>query len=250
VSIITNYRYEIDRLLNRIVADEDHAMTAAAAEIVNRLMDDRLLHVFGPGGHSAMAAVEIFYRAGGLVPVSPILDPAIQLSRGAHASTEFERVAEHGSRLVDTYEVNSGDVLIVVNVAGINAMSVEAAAYARQKGVCVISLSSHEWSQSVPDDHPARHPSKQNLMDVSDIAIDMKVPPGDGVLHISGLLDPVGPISTQSMSFILQSIILRVIETMVHKNAHPPIWRSSNIPGGDEANKGQFAAYSARVRHL
>lgn len=250
MSIVTDYRKQINCVLDQILEEELPIMTRAAQEIADRLAADRLLYVFGPGGHSAMAAEEIFYRAGGLVPVSPILDPAIQLSRGAKASTEYERVAEHGSALVASYNIGPGDVLIVVNVAGINAMSIEAATYARENGVYVISLSSHEWSSSVPSDHPARHPSKQNLKDVSDMAIDMKVPLGDGVLRIPGLLDAVGPVSTVAMSFILQSMVLQVIEAMAQRDAHPPIWRSSNIPGGDEANKGQFAAYSSRIQHL
>ena len=39
---------------------------------------DRMIHVFGCG-HSHLMAEEAFWRAGGLVPVHPILDPNLTL---------------------------------------------------------------------------------------------------------------------------------------------------------------------------
>jgi len=55
--------------------------------------------VFGTG-HSMMMALEMFYRAGGLVRVYPILDPSISGFNGALKSTMLERVSVYAEALL------------------------------------------------------------------------------------------------------------------------------------------------------
>lgn len=50
-----------------------------AAELIARsVLDGGMMHVFGAGRYHILAE-EMFYRAGGLVPVNPILDPNFML---------------------------------------------------------------------------------------------------------------------------------------------------------------------------
>ena len=48
----------------------------------DNILDDKLIHVIGPGGHSNMAAMKMFYRAGGLARIDAILDLGIALING------------------------------------------------------------------------------------------------------------------------------------------------------------------------
>ena len=70
-------------LMRAILETERDSLDRAAARLADQIAADRLVHVFGPGGHSNLAAQEIFFRAGGLMHVSAILDEGTLLSNGA-----------------------------------------------------------------------------------------------------------------------------------------------------------------------
>ena len=43
---------------------------------------------------------------------------------------------------------------------------------------------------------------------------------------------------------------LRTVELLAESGAEPPVWRSGNAPGGDEANARFLARFRDRVRKL
>ena len=50
--------------------------------------------------------------------------------------------------------------------------------------------------------------------------------------------------------FALNAVVIRTVELLAVQGIDPPVWRSGNAPGGDEAN-GQFLArFRDRVRWL
>ncbi|NIN64435.1 MAG: sugar isomerase domain-containing protein, partial [Anaerolineae bacterium] len=202
------------------------------------------------GGHSYIAGEEIFYRAGGLVPVNAILDPGVSLAPGAIRSTKVERTPGYAKAVLDTYALEPGDVILVVNANGINSVTIDAALEAKTRGLTVIAVTSPECSRNIPAGHPARHPSNQDLCDVADVFIDSKVPVGEALVSIEGCDQKVGPASTITNAFILHSMVVAAVEHMVSVGVKPPVWKSANAPGGDEANRQYIAEYSGRVKHL
>lgn len=72
--IMATYLEIVQDHLQAITATETEAITAAAELIADRVIADQLVYAYGPGGHSNLAAQEVFFRAGGLVNVSAILD--------------------------------------------------------------------------------------------------------------------------------------------------------------------------------
>jgi uncharacterized phosphosugar-binding protein len=60
----------------------------------------------------------------------------------------------------------------------------------------------------------------------------------------------VGPGSTIANAFILHSMVIAAVERLVALGVKPPIWKSANAPGGDEANRRYIAEYTRRIRHL
>jgi len=66
-------------LFEQIEKEEQQAIDRAADLMAEAIERDHLIHVIGPGGHSNIGAYEMFYRAGGLVPVNAILDPGTLL---------------------------------------------------------------------------------------------------------------------------------------------------------------------------
>ena len=236
--------------LERIRIEETDKIREAGRLIGDSLAQGRLLHVFGSGGHSYIAGEEVFYRAGGLVPVNAILDPGVSLAAGAVRSTKVERTPGYAKAVLDCYALQPGDVILVVNANGINSVTIDTALEAKARGLTVIAVTSPECSRNIPAGHPARHPSDQDLCDVADLFIDGKVPIGEALVSVDGCDQKVGPASTITHAFILHSMVVAAVEHMVSLGVKPPVWKSANAPGGDEANRQYIAEYSGRVKHL
>lgn len=85
------YRRVITEQLDRQFDEEGAAIEKAAEYCAASVCSGRLIHVFGCG-HSQMFAMEVFYRAGGLVPVNALLIPHLALFPRAKLSTLQERI--------------------------------------------------------------------------------------------------------------------------------------------------------------
>jgi uncharacterized phosphosugar-binding protein len=236
--------------MRRILEEEKQSLDAAASRLADQIASDRLVHVYGPGGHSNLAAQEIFFRAGGLMHVSAILDEGTLLSNGALRSMAIERTPGYGKVVIADQRLGEGDLLLLTNAYGINAALIDAALEAKAHGVFVIGVSSREHAENTRPEHPARHPTKKNLHEVVDIAIDTKVPVGDAVIEVPGMGERIAAVSTFANAFALNCLVIRTIAKLVERGTEPPVWRSGNAPGGDEANSRFIARFRDRVRWL
>jgi uncharacterized phosphosugar-binding protein len=237
-------------LLARIVSEEGEAITRAGALIADRVAQDRLIYVIGPGGHSQIGAEEVFSRAGGLACVVSFLDDGFYLGNGSERSMAIERTPGYARAILDHPEMGQGDVLIICNAYGINAATIDSATIARERGLVSIGVTSVANQRGLPQGHPSRHPSGQDLCDLVDIVIDTKMPLGDAVLSLEGVREKVGPVSTMVNAFTLNAIVLEAVAELARRGIEPPVWRSGNSPGGDEANVAVIERYRHRVPHL
>ncbi|MBF9235394.1 sugar isomerase domain-containing protein [Microvirga alba] len=237
-------------IMQRILSEERRSLDEASARLADQIAADRLVHIFGPGGHSNLASQEVFFRAGGLMHVSAILDEGTLLSNGALRSMAVERTPGYGKIVITNQRLGAGDLLILVNAYGINAALIDAALEAKSRGVFLIGLSSREHAASTAPNHPARHPTKANLHNVVDIAVDTKVPIGDAVVRVPGMGENIAAISTFANAFALNCLVIRTVAKLVERGIEPPVWRSGNAPGGDEANARFIAKFHDRVRAL
>lgn len=247
---MSEYLTAITALLGRIEAEEGESIAAAARMMAEQVAADRLIQVYGPGGHSNLAAQEIFFRAGGLMHVSAILDEGTLLSNGALRSMAVERTPGYGRIVIENAGLGPDDLLLLVNAYGINAALIDAALTARERGVRTIGVSSREHAEQTAKSHPARHPSGANLHEVVDVAVDTKVPIGDAVIEVAGMPERVAAVSTFANAFTLNTMVLATIERLIEQNVVPPVWRSGNAPGGDEANAAFIGRFRERVRWL
>jgi uncharacterized phosphosugar-binding protein len=236
--------------MRRILDEETQSLDAAAKRLADQIAGDRLVYVFGPGGHSNLAAQEIFFRAGGLMHVSAILDEGTLLSNGALRSMAIERTPGYGKVVIADNRLGEGDLLLLTNAYGINAALIDAALEAKARGVFVIGVSSREHAANTGPEHPARHPTKKNLHEVVDIAIDTKVPIGDAMIEIEGMGERIAAVSTFANAFALNCLVIRTVHKLIERGIEPPVWRSGNAPGGDEANARFLARFRDRVRWL
>lgn len=249
-ALARDYLQQVTALMERILAEEQEPVRAAAGLLADRIVEDRLVHVLGPGGHSNLAAQEVFFRAGGLMHVSAVLDEGTLLSNGALRSMAMERTPGYGRIVVEDQRLGEGDLLILVNAYGINTALIDAALTAAARGCTVIGVSSRVHAESTAPDHPARHPSARNLHDVVDLHIDTKVPVGDAVLEIAGVAERTGAVSTFANAFAMNWLMTSTVADLAARGIDPPIWRSGNAPGGDEANRRFLDRFAGRVRSL
>ncbi|MDQ0239254.1 sugar isomerase domain-containing protein [Arthrobacter bambusae] len=245
-----DYLGRITELLGRIRLEEAENISVAADILAAQVAKDELVHIYGPGGHSNLASQEVFFRAGGLMHVSAILDEGTLLSGGALRSMAMERTPGYGRIVIEDAGLGPGDVLILVNAYGINSALIDAALTARELSVTTIGVSSREHAEETAGDHPARHPQKLNLHDVVDHHIDTKVPVGDAVMEVPGAKEKTAAVSTFANAFTLNWLMMSTIGKLNEIGIEPPLWRSGNAPGGDEANQQFISRFKGRVHKL
>ena len=85
------YFSNLIRILNEASEKQMPAIDKCSVAFAEALKNDRTIFLFGTG-HSHMLAEELFYRAGGLVKLQPVLETSLMLHESASKSTEIERL--------------------------------------------------------------------------------------------------------------------------------------------------------------
>lgn len=250
LEVMQRYHDGIEHYLRRILLEEGAHIDAAADVLAKQIAQDKLINVWGPGGHSNLASQEVFFRAGGLMHINAILDGGTLISNGALRSMKIERLPGYGKVVVDSNNIAQGDVLVLVNAYGINSALIDAALEAKARGATVIGVSSVEHARNTPADHPARHPSKKSLHEIDDIHIDSKIMSGDALVQIEGITQKSGALSTFTNAFAMQSLMLRTLEKLSEMGIEPPMWRSGNAPGGDAWNNQFIKRFQGKIKWL
>ncbi len=241
-----DYLETVIQLLQKVREAEGEAIERAACVIADAIQANHLLYVFGPT-HAGMLAQELCYRAGGLVPVNPILPPGLTTDvRPITITSKLERLPGFGSVVITQTPIEAGDVLIVHSVSGRNVTAVEVAQGAKKMGVFVIVVTSLEYSRSVAP----RQPGVPRLYEVADLVLDDHAPIGDALVEIPGLTQKVGPSSTVTGAAILNAVITRVAELLMERTGDAPVFKSSNVEGGDEHNRRWMEHYKGRLTYL
>jgi uncharacterized phosphosugar-binding protein len=245
---------DVTALLEQIARVNAPAITRAAEAILATLRGDGLVHV-GGAGHGLMLAFEAFYRAGGLACVAPVWRPELLPLAGARTSTQAERTSGLGTTLAAGAGIASGDSLVVASQSGLNPVAIDLAAAARTRGATVIAVTSVAHGRSAP----SRDPAGRRLPDVADIVIDTGVPPGDAAWRVEaaaaadragGTDRRVGALSTIASCHAWNLVLVTLAELAPARGLDLPVWVSSNVPGGDEANEHLLARYGDRVAAL
>ena len=250
MDMLKTYLDIVTKHLSEIEQTQKDAVAKAAKIMADRIAEDKPVFVFGPGGHSNLGTQEIFFRAGGLMHINPILDEGTLLSSGALRSMAIERLPGYGRIVMEKSGFGKGDVLILINAYGINSAVIDSALFCKEAGGALIAVSSRQHAQNTAADHPARHPTKKNLCDIADVFLDCNVPIGDAMVQIEGLEQKAGAISTFANAFLLNCLALETIQVLAGKGIIPPIWRSGNAPGGDEWNSQFLDRFKNRIRYL
>ena len=152
------YLSHVGGLLARAAQSQLNNVNAFARAIADCTAQGRGVYLFGTG-HSCLLAQELFYRAGGLVKIQPILEPELMLHISASESTQLERDASRAAALLEKYKIATGDLLLIISNSGRNPLIVELALQAKVWGSKVAALTSLSHSMS----GTSRHESGKRL---------------------------------------------------------------------------------------
>ncbi len=234
---MSEYLSKITSLLAEIETQETVALERASDAVAEVICRDGIVHVFGCG-HSHLAALDTFYRAGGLACVSPILDEDLMLHDGAAKSSRMEKISGIAAEAFRRARVDAAkDLLVVISASGKNAAPVEMLRTAKAAGVKTVAISSSAYRA---------HGGV--LLDEADLPLDCKVPYGDAVIPVGEA--KMGGLSTAASCFILNTILIEGAKKALARGVTPPIYLSGNIEGGTAKNIALEERYLGRVKRL
>lgn len=234
----------VSNLIAKARSTQGSAILKAAALTCESLIQGGMLHVFGTG-HSHMMAEEIFLRAGGLSQVNAILDPGLMLQVSSITSTQLERLENYTPIILSRYDLRPDDVMFIVSNSGRNAGPIDAALYARQRGLKVIVLTSANAYKEIE----IRHPLGRHLSELADVVIDSCVPKGDAAISLPGLEQAIGPTSTILGATLIQAYIYETVRMILERGEKPRILVSANADQPQDL-RGVFEDIACRIRHL
>ena len=236
--------------IQKVKETQSENIKAAAKLMADAIENDRLISVYGGGGHTTLVMGEMFFRAGGLSNINPIMETGISVFNQALKYLELERCENFGRSVMKYYDLQKDDLLIIFHNIGINAATIDAALEAKERGVKIIAVSSSYWQDEMPQDHFIRHSSKTNLFDLADVCIDDFNPVGDAIVEVPGFDIPIAPVSNIVDFTIAHLLEIETIRQCVERGIDPPVWNSANTPGGDEKNAAYIEKYKPRVKNL
>lgn len=238
------YMENVIALADSVRKEQAGVIEAAARLAADALTGGGFLFTFGTG-HSHMLAEEIFYRAGGLARVCPILEDALMLHRAAARSSVFERTPGLAGILLDDVEaVKYGGVMFLFSNSGCNTVAVEMAEEAKRRGLKSVCITSVAHSRRMT----SRHPEGKKLMDVCDVVIDNMGVYGDASVEVAGTV--AGATSTVIGAMIMEAIVCRAAEMAAEAGCAPEIFASANTENGDEKNEAFIRKYKPLVKAM
>lgn len=229
----------------RLIRTQSEAIHRGASLVAEALRNDGIVQAFGTG-HSRALAMEIAGRAGGLVPTNRLMLSDLAFSGDLPMDRArdplLERDPEVAQLLWDLHKIRGSDVVVIGSNSGGNGAIVEFAQIAKRQGCPLIAVTSVSHSSEID----SRHPSGRKLMEEADVVIDNCGPFGDAIVEVEEGVRACG-VSTISSALAVQMMVAETLELLARSGDELPIYRSANIPGGDEHNQRLRARYGDRI---
>ena len=244
MDMIKQYFDNIHTLLGTVLDTQSAPIARAVKAVADTLERGGMVYAFGTG-HSHMLAEELFYRAGGLVKVFPILDDGLMLHTSASRSSELERLPGYADTLLaGGISPTDQDAIFIFSNSGRNAVPVEMALTMKQRGAATLCITNIAQSSQAK----SRHSSGLRLFEICDIVIDNCGAIGDAAMDVGPYR--CSPTSTVIGAAILQAIVAGVVDELHSRGVQPELFCSSNVDGGDEINHRLIAQHRKEIPML
>jgi uncharacterized phosphosugar-binding protein len=238
------YFDRIGEIMSTIRTTQAEKIKAAGGVFAASIANGGRVYLFG-SGHSVIPVLDIFPRYGSFVGFYPIYDPRLMWFNvvgpgGARELLWLERQEGYARVILASYELQARDSILIFSHGGLNAAPIEMALGAREKGVRVVSVSSHQNCRQAK----ATHSSGKKLADVSDIAIDNCVPPEDALVAVDGAREKFAAGSTVAAVSIAMALVAETGTQLVRSGKRPLTFVSPNVGLSPDHNQQVFQEYT------
>jgi uncharacterized phosphosugar-binding protein len=240
------YYEQISKVLESIHTRELAKIQQAGEWFAHAIAAGRRVYLFG-SGHSVIPVMDVFPRYGSFVGFYPLYDPRLMWHNvvgpgGARELLWLERREGYIANFLQSFALEGGDCMVVFSHGGMNAAPIEAAIYARERGLKVVTVSSLANAAV----SKANHSSGNRLSDVADIAIDNCVAPEDSQVEV-GWPEKVAAGSTMASVFVAMSLVAETGARLAERKFKPPTFVSPNVAGlAKDHNQQVFEAYAEK----
>jgi uncharacterized phosphosugar-binding protein len=241
------YHEQVTSVLSRIRQTQMDRIEEAGQAIAAAIHGGGLAFLFG-SGHSVIPVMDVFPRYGSFVGFVPLYDPRLMWSNvvgpgGARELLWLERKEGYAPVFLQSFPLRRGDCFVVFSHGGLNAAPIDAALYARERGLTVISVSSLANAAVAK----ATHSSGKKLSDVAHVAIDNCVAPEDSQVDV-GRLEKVAAASTLAGVLVAMSLVAEVGARLSARGYPLDTFVSPNVSGvRANHNAAVFEAYARRL---
>jgi uncharacterized phosphosugar-binding protein len=241
------YYQQITSVLERIRATQMPKIEAAGERIATAIEKGGFAFLYG-SGHSVIPVMDVFPRYGSFVGFVPLYDPRLMWSNvvgagGARELLWIERQEGYAPVFLQSFALRKGDCFLAFSHGGLNAAPIEAALYAKERGLTVISVSSLANAAAAV----ATHSSGKKLSDVADIAIDNCVAPEDSQVDV-GRPEKVAAGSTMAVVYVAMALVAETGARLAARGHRLTTFVSPNVPGiAAGHNQRVFEAYARRL---
>lgn len=241
------YYEQISGVLGAIHTSQKNQLEKAGEALATAIAAGKRAYLFG-SGHSVIPVMDIFPRYGSFVGFFPLYDPRLMWHNvvgpgGARELLWLERREGYIVNFLQSFALEPGDAIIVFSHGGMNAAGIEAALYAKERGLTVITVSSLANAAITK----ATHSSGKKLSDVADIALDNCVPPEDSMVDL-GWPEKVAAGSTMAVVFIAMALVAETGARLKAKGFRPNTFVSPNVAGVSKDHNFQvFDAYTEKL---
>ncbi|MFH5823629.1 sugar isomerase domain-containing protein [Georgenia sp. AZ-5] len=243
-----SYTTRLVHLLEELASSQDEALERVARQCADTLQAKGLIHLFG-SGHSVIPTLEAFPRYGSFVGLYPLNDPRLMWHNvlgpgGVRELLWLERTEKYIDKFLDHEPLAAGDVLVVYSHSGLNAAGIDAALYAKERGLFVVAVTS---AASLA--RPTSHSTGKRLADVADVMVDTGVPVEDAIVRVDGWDRPVGGSSTVVAAVVSHEIICRTAAVLAGRGVTVPTFVSPTVPGATLSSNDEVFDEHARYVH-
>jgi uncharacterized phosphosugar-binding protein len=250
-SIADRYFTTLMERLAEVRDSQGAAIDKAAEACAASIAADKLVFSFGTG-HGALPALEMFPRTGTIVGFRPIVESTmisfhhVWGDMGARQYRFIHAVEGYGKAILRSHQLDPADSIVLFSHSGVNAVILDIALDAKEKGLTVIGVTSLPHSSN----SPSRHSSGKRLFEVADVVVDTGASLADATVHIDGLEAPVGANSTSVAIAIAHAIVSTTAEKLVRRGVQPFVMVNPNTAGKEAANRANDRNYDEMWRRL
>jgi len=227
------------------------AIEQAADWFAETILAGRMVHLFG-SGHSRILVEEMWPRYGSFPGFNPIVELSLSFhnlvvgANGQRQAMFLENVSGLAVRILRNFAFSPRDSVLVISSSGCTVVPIEMAAGFRQRSVRVVAIVSRRHSEA----SRSQHPSGKKLQDFADLVLDTGAPPGDAMVQVEGLKNPVSPGSTVGGCLLVNSIKAELAQRLTRAGHPPTVLTAGALIGSEQATQLFESAYDEHARRL